>query len=122
MALPSPRPSRFPSQPPDEGGDTGVRRREVFFQSAADVEAQVRDRRAMLDGALLTVASTGVRFVLRDAMRILGADRGVDVFGMTGRIVAVSELLTMGAVLSANALRIGTVKYDVQPGYLVQSV
>ena len=122
MALPSPRPSRFPSHPPDEGGDTGVRRRELFFQSVADVDAQVRDRRARLDGAILTVASTGVRFVLRDAMRVLGAERGVDVFGMTGRIIAVAELLAMGATLSANALRIGTVKYDVQPGYLVQSL
>jgi hypothetical protein len=122
MSFPSPKPNRFPSQPPEEGGDTGVRRREVFFQSGSDVEARVRDRRALVDGAILTVVSTGARFVLRDAMRILGAERGVDVFGMTGRIIAMSELLAMGAILSATALRIGTVKYDVQPGYLVQSI
>lgn len=115
------KPSRFPSYP-DDSGDTGVRRREVFFQSVADIEARVRDRRAVLDGAVLTVAGTGAQFVLRDAMRILGSARGADAFGMTGRIVAVSELLAMGATISAMTLRFGSVEYEVQLGYLVQSL
>lgn len=121
MSLPSPKPSRFPSYP-DDNGDTGVRRREVFFQSLADIETRVRDRRAVLEGAILTAASTGEQYVLRDAMRVLGSAQGADVFGMTGRIVAISELLSMGASVSATTLRIGNVEYEVQPGYLVQTL
>lgn len=122
----SPRPT-FPSYPEDSGdphdaGDTGVRRREVFFQSVADIDRRVRERRASLDGAILTVAGTDARFVLRDAMRILGSARGADVFGMTGRVVAISELLSLGASVSANTLRFGSVEYEVQPGYLVQTL
>ncbi len=118
MSLPSPRPSQFPSYP-DDSGDTGVRRREVFFQSVADIEARVRSRRATLDGAILTVAN-GSKFALRDAMRVLGSSRGPDVFGMTGRVVALSELLSMGASVSPTSLLIGNVEYEVQLGYLVQ--
>jgi len=117
----SSKPSRFPSYP-DDTGDTGVRRREVFFQSLADIDTRVRDRRAVLEGAILTATSTGEQYVLRDAMRILGSARGADIFGMTGRIVAISELLSMGASVSATTLRIGNVEYEVQPGYLVQTL
>lgn len=122
----SPRPT-FSSYPEDSGdshdtGDTGVRRREVFFQSVADIDRRVRERRASLDGAILTVAGTGARFVLRDAMRILGSAQGADVFGMTGRVVALSELLSLGASISASTLRFGSVEYEVQPGYLVQTL
>ncbi len=70
MIHPSPHPSRFPSYPEDTN-DTGVRQRTIFFQSVADIDARVRTQRASLDGALLTVAN-GSRFVLRDALRVLG--------------------------------------------------
>ncbi|HNT00101.1 MAG TPA: hypothetical protein PLJ27_17315 [Polyangiaceae bacterium] len=118
MIHPSPHPSRFPSYPEDTN-DTGVRQRTIFFQSVADIDARVRTQRASLDGALLTVAN-GSRFVLRDALRVLGSSKGHDVFGMTGRIMPLSELLTMGATLSSSTLQIGNVHYEVQLGYLVQ--
>lgn len=121
MSLPSQSRSQFPSYP-DDTGDTGVRRREIFFQSVAEIETRVRERRAVLDGAILKVAGTGAQFVLRDAMRILGSAQGVDVFGMTGRIVAISELLSLGATVSATTVRFGNVEYEVQPGYLVQAL
>ncbi|PIE06045.1 MAG: hypothetical protein CSA75_01595, partial [Sorangium cellulosum] len=110
MALPSPKPIQIPSYHGDTG-ETGVRRCEVFFQSVAEIDARIRDRCAVVDGALLTDHRTGAQFALRDAMRILGSAQGVDVFGMTGRIVALSELLSLGATLSATALRIGNVEY-----------
>ena len=95
---------------------------EVFFQSVTDVESRVRERRAVLHGAILTVAGTGAQYVLRDAFRILGSAQGVDVFGMTGRVVAISELLSLGATVSATTVRFGNVEYEVQPGYLVQAL
>ncbi len=122
MSPASTKRSRFPSYPDDTGDDTGVRRREVLFQSVPEIEAHVRERRATLDGALLTVHESGARFVLRDAVRILGSARGADVFGMTGRIVPISELLSLGASVSATTLRIGNVEYEAQPGYLVQNL
>lgn len=121
MALPSPRPSRFPSYP-DDPGDTGVRRREVYFLAQSKVDAQVRDRSITVDGSVLTVTATGEQLAVRDAIRILGPrGRGIDMFGMTGRILPISELLALGASVSIDSVRIGTVDYDIQLGYLVQT-
>ena len=122
MALPSFKPSSSPSYP-DDSADTGVRRREVFFLSQHQIDGQVRGGGAQLEGSVLTNTATGQRYVVQDGMRVLGPrGRGVDLFGMTGRIVALAELLNLGATLSIEALRLGNVQYDVQVGYLVQTI
>jgi hypothetical protein len=122
MALPSRNPSSsIPCY--NDVPDTNVRRRDGRFISQVDVDAWVRDRRAVVQGSVLTVASSGERYVLRDAVRVLAPrDRSVDVFGMTGRVVAVSELLNMGSTLSSWSLRVGTSDYDVQIGFMVQAL
>ncbi|MCU0690266.1 MAG: hypothetical protein MUF54_02575 [Polyangiaceae bacterium] len=121
MSLPSPLRSHFPSAP-DSGGETGVRRRDVFFLSVIDLEQQIRDRNAVLDGSILSLADTGERYVVRDAVRVLGPVQGTDVFGMTARIVPIAELLAMGATLSAHTMRIGRMQYELQSGLLVQLI
>ncbi len=122
MALPSPRPSRLPSYP-DDADETGVRRREVYFLAQSALDAQLGERSLLLDGSVLTVAATGERLVVRDAMRILGPrGRGIDMFGMTGRIVPIAELLNLGAAVTLDTVRVGTVDYDIQVGYLVQTI
>jgi hypothetical protein len=113
----------FPSHVDESNQDvseTGIRKREVVFQSVTEISRRVRERRAILDGSVLTSVDTGVRFVLQDAMRILGVSKGADVFGMTGRIVPLSELLSLGAFVSADTARFGSTEYEVQPGFLVR--
>ena len=103
--------------------DTSVRRREARFVSQTDVDTWLRDRRATVDGPVLTLAAGGQRYILQDVARILGPrGRSVDLFGMTGRIVAVSELLSLGACVSTSSARIGTADYDLQLGYLVHRI
>jgi len=61
------------------------------------------------------------RFILRDAFRILGpVGMEPDAFGMTGREMTLSELLSMGATVNAHTIRIGAVQYDVQLVVLAQ--
>jgi hypothetical protein len=106
-----------------EDPDTSVRRREVRFASQADVEGWMRDRSATVDGSILTLISGGQRYVMRDAARILGPrGRSADLFGMTGRVVAVSELLTLGATISSSLARVGNAEYDLQLGYLIHKL
>ncbi len=118
MVLPSRNPSSsFPNY--SDVPETNVRRRDSRFISQADLDNWIRDRRAMVAGSILTVVASGDRYVLRDAVRIL-APRGVDLFGMTGRVVPIAELLTTGATVSSWSVRIGTADYDAQIGYVAQ--
>jgi hypothetical protein len=81
----------------------------------------VRNRIATIDGCILRQNGSEDRFILRDAVRVLGpVGMGPDVFGMTGRELPLSELLTMGATVNAHTVRIGAVQYDVQLGVLAQ--
>jgi len=122
MALPSPRPSRFPSYPEDTS-DTGVRRREVYFLAQSTLDGRLRERKVTIDGSVLTVVANGERLAVRDAMRILGPrGRGVDMFGMTGRILPLADLLNMGASVTIDTVRLGSVEYDIEVGFLVQSI
>ncbi len=122
MALPSPRPSRFPSYPEDTS-DTGVRRREVYFLAQSTLDGRLRERKVTIDGSVLTVVANGERLAVRDAMRILGPrGRGVDMFGMTGRILPLADLLNMGASLTVDTVRLGSVEYDIEIGFLVQRI
>jgi hypothetical protein len=119
--VPMPMPSRAPSTLPSyqDLTDTNVRRRDSRFLAQADLDAWVRDKSATLQGPLLVIVRTNEHFVLRDAVRVLGPrGRGVDVFGMTGRVMALSELIATGATVNATTARLGTVEYDVQLGHL----
>jgi hypothetical protein len=118
MVVPSKStPASHPSY--SEEIDTSVRRRGVRFASRADIDSWLRERRATIEGPFLLVAESGRKYVLQDAVRVLGPRHGSDLFGMMGRIVALSELFSLGASVSPTSLRIGNAEYDLQMGFLV---
>ncbi len=107
------------SRPYDsEFPDTNVRRRDSGFLAHSELEVWIRGRRARVQDGVLVLGDK--HFVMRDAVRILGPHGASnDLFGMTGRIVAIGELLSLGAALSASTLRFGTAEYDLQFGYIL---
>lgn len=120
MAAPS-YTSKFPSYS-DDASSTGIRRREAPFVSAASIEERTRERSVAIDGAIMKLTD-GTRYVLRDAVRVLGPSKGdADVLGLIGRTAPIAEFLAFGASVSSSHLRIGATEYDVELGYLVQSL
>jgi hypothetical protein len=100
--------------------DTGVRRREVRFVAQSDVDAWLRERRVVLDGPLMMLVGSEKRYAVQEAARILGPHAHcADLFGMTGRIVPITELFALGATVSSGTLRLGMAEYDLQMGLLV---
>ncbi len=67
----------------------------------------------------LLVTSDGRRFLLRDAVRVLGRRNGdTDPYGFTGRVEAIRDLIRRGANVSADALRLGPAVYDIEYGFV----
>jgi len=95
-----------------------VRVGEDAFISEATLDGWVRAGSAVRVGGLLT-ARDGRRFLLRDAVRVLGRRNGdTDPYGFTGRVEAIRELIRRGAGISADALRLGPAVYDIEYGFL----
>jgi hypothetical protein len=88
------------------------------FVAEGTVDMWVRTGAATRAGALLTV-NDGRRYLLRDAVRVLGRRNGdTDPYGFTGRVDAIRELIKKGASLSPDALRLGPAVYDVEFGFV----
>ena len=103
--------------------DTHVRKRDARFISQSELDAWVRERRVSVEDAVLTIGASGNRYVMRDAVRILGpSGRSNDLFGMTGRVVAIGELIALGASVSSSTMRLGTAEYDLQLGFILVSI
>ena len=103
--------------------ETGVRRRDSRFVSQADLERWIRDRRAMVEGSILTIVSSGARYVLRDCVRILAPrESAIDVFGMSGRVLSISELFALSATVNSWSVTVGAAQYDAQYGYVAQAL
>jgi hypothetical protein len=97
----------------------GVRVGEDGFASEATVDAWVRSGAASRGGASLALPD-GRRFVLRDAIRVLGRRNGdTDPYGFTGRVESIRDFIRRGANVSADALRLGPAVYDIEYGYVV---
>jgi hypothetical protein len=95
-----------------------IRIGEDGFLSEAMVDAWVRSGSAVRAGSLLTTLD-GRRFLLRDAVRVLGRRNGdTDPYGFTGRVEAIRELIRRGANVSADALRLGPAVYDIEYGFV----
>ncbi len=93
-----------------------VRVGEDGFLSDAQLEAWVRSGDALRAGASLTTVE-GRRFVLTDALRVLGRRNGeTDPYGLTGRVLALRQVLRQGGALFSDALRFGAAIYDVEYG------
>jgi|GEM_PF-652218 len=115
-----PRSDRFPTTQEH----SKVKKCVEYFQSNLEIDSKVRFHCATISGSVLT-HDDGAKFALRDAVRFLGPSlsgpgKNSDIFGMTGRIVPLSELLASGATLSSSLVKIGSLEYEVQLGFLVQ--
>lgn len=105
--------TRSASRPP---GHARVRVGEDGFVSDAQLEAWTRAGDAVRVGASLASAD-GRRWVLTDALRVLGRRNGeTDPYGLTGRVLGLRQVLLQGGALFADALRLGAAIYDVEYG------
>jgi hypothetical protein len=102
----------------DGGVASSVRIGEDAFVSEASVDAWVRTGAAVRAAGLLAVRD-GRRFLLRDAVRVLGRRNGdTDPYGFTGRVEAIRDFIRRGATISADALRLGPAVYDIEYGFI----
>ncbi len=93
-----------------------VRLAEDAFVSDSKVDRWVRAGAAVRAGVLLTTRD-GRRFLLRDAVRIIGRRNGdSDPYGFTGKVETLRDFVRQGATVSANALRLAQVVYDIEHG------
>jgi hypothetical protein len=92
------------------------------FVSDAQLDAWTRVGEAVRSLASLALAD-GRRYVLTDALRVLGRRNGeTDPYGLTGRVVALRDVLRQGGALFTDALRVGAAIYDVEYGVLATEV
>jgi hypothetical protein len=110
-------PHHHTSTPP-AGSAVVVRVGDDGFASDSQLASWVRSGAAVRAGAVLTTRE-GRRFMLQDALRIIGLQSGdVDPYGLTGRVDTIRQLLRQGALLSADRVRLGQLTYDVEYGVL----
>ena len=106
------------TSPTVQGAASAVRIGEDAFVSEAAVDGWVRTGAAVRVGGVLA-ARDGRRFLLRDAIRVLGRRNGdTDPYGFTGRVEAIRDLIRRGASISADALRLGPAVYDIEYGFI----
>jgi hypothetical protein len=93
-----------------------VRVAEDAFISESKIQRWVRSGAATRAGTLLAT-SDGRRYLLRDAVRIIGRRNGdSDPYGLTGRVEALRDFVRQGATVSEGSLRIAHVVYDIEHG------
>jgi hypothetical protein len=63
--------------------------------------------------------SPGQRYLLRDAIRVLGRRNGeTDPYGFTGRVEPIREMIRRGAIVAEGGVRLGPAVYDVEYGFI----
>jgi hypothetical protein len=115
-------PSSKPPSIPPPAGSVRSRLTDDSFVAEALLDAWVRSGEVTRAGALLTTRD-GRRFVLRDAVRVLGRRNGeTDPYGLTGRIEALRDFIRQGASVSADGIRLGPAVYDVEFGVVAYRI
>ena len=110
------------SVPPPAAAPPSLRIGDDGFLSEAIVDGWVRSGAAARVGSFLTT-SDGRRFVLCDALRVIGRRNGdTDPYGLTGRAEAIRDFVRRGASVSADALKLGAAVYDVEYGFLAAAM
>jgi len=111
-------PPRCDPAPPPLDAALAVRIAEDGFVAEITLDGWVRGGAATRVGATLSLCD-GRRYVLRDAVRVIGRRNGdTDPYGFTGRVEALRDVVRRGATLSADALRLGPAVYDVEYGFI----
>jgi hypothetical protein len=91
------------------------------FVSDADLRALL-NHGASRRGGLLSTAD-GHRYVLREAVRILGSASGdTDPYGFVGLTATIRNLLERGFVMSAERVAFSRRVYDVEYGWLAEPI
>src|SRR5262245_26945449 len=104
------------SRPPNPSTTARLRVGEDGFIADALVDGWVRAGDAVRAAGLLSLRD-GRRYLIRDAVRVLGRRNGeTDPYGFTGRVEPIRELLRQGAVAFADGIRLGPAVYDVEYG------
>jgi hypothetical protein len=107
------------SSPRCDDAEPAIRIADGAFVAETTVDGWARSGAATRSGVLLT-AHDGRRFLLRDAVRIIGRRNGdTDPYGFTGRVDAIREFIRQGATVSVDALRLGHSVYDLEYGFVV---
>lgn len=109
-----------PPPPSDARAGGQVRLGYGGFVSEAVLAGWVHVGDVVRAGALLKVVD-GRRYVLTEALRILGRANGeTDPYGLTGRVNTLRDLLVQGATLTASSVRLGPAIYDVEYGFVAR--
>lgn len=114
----------FDTNPPPSTAHAATKVRLAYdgFVSDAILAGWVQVGDVVRAGALLKVRD-GRRYVLTDALRILGRANGeTDPYGLTGRVSTLRDLLGQGATLSASSIRLGPAIYDVELGFIARQL
>ena len=107
-----------PSTPPGSGQAARVRIGDDGFVPEAALDAWQRVGEVVRAGAVACMRD-GRRYVLQDALRVLGRRNGeTDPYGFTGRDASLRDLVRQGSILSSDGLRLGAAVYDVEFGVL----
>jgi hypothetical protein len=111
---PSRRP--FPAHPAPRKPSAESYLRDGCFIAEATLAAWLRAGELRREGAILTTQD-GRRFVLQEAVRVLGRNNGAsDPYGFTGQVDSIRELVRKGATIAGDTLRLGPATYDVEYG------
>lgn len=111
---PSRRPFPVPITPKRPSAESYLR--DGCFIAEADLAAWLRAGEIAREGVILT-ARDGRRFVLQEAVRVLGRNNGAsDPYGFTGQVDSIRELVRKGATIAGDTLRLGPAAYDVEYG------
>jgi len=104
--------------PPPGSARTDARIGDDGFVSEAVLDSWVRSGAAARGGAMLTLRA-GRRYVVQDALRVLGRRNGeTDPYGLTGRVESIRQLVRQGALVSGDGIRLGPAIYDVEFGVI----
>jgi hypothetical protein len=91
---------------------------EDAFVPEAVIDGWVRAGAATRTNSVLATRD-GRRFLLRDAVRVIGRrNADTDPYGLTGRVETIREFIRRGAYVSADAMRLGPAVYDIEYGFV----
>ena len=93
------------------------------FVSGALLDRWVTVGQVELGDGVLSLKTTGARYALEEAARVVGEATGVgDPQHLVGRVRTVAELSALGAEVLDRSVLLGELAYDVVPGFIASPV
>ncbi|MFO0758560.1 MAG: hypothetical protein U0359_18855 [Byssovorax sp.] len=117
---PNQRPALVPVSPRKVSAESCLT--DGSFIAEATLGAFVRQGEIRREGAVVATPD-GRRFVLQEAVRVLGRNNGAsDPYGFTGQVDSIRELVKKGGAITGDTLRLGSAAYDVEYGFVAAIV